>query len=45
MSPAPDMNDEAIILNPTTTTAIHNLISSSDELDHPQFTESQIDLG
>lgn len=45
MSPAPDMNDETIILNSTTNPNALNVISSSDELDHNQFYEEQIDLG
>jgi serine/threonine protein kinase len=45
MSPAPDMTDETIILNPPSNTGMLNVISSSDELDHNQFTEQQMDLG
>jgi hypothetical protein len=45
MSPAPDMTDETIILNSTSNTAVLNVISSSDELDHNQFNEQHMDLG
>jgi hypothetical protein len=45
MSPAPDMNDETIILNPPSNTSMLNVISSSDELDHNHFAEQQMDLG
>jgi hypothetical protein len=42
MSPAPDMTDDTIILP---TTGMLNVISSSDELDHNQYTEEHMDLG
>jgi hypothetical protein len=45
MSPAPDMTEETIILNPSANTTVLNIISSSDELDHHQFTEQQMGLG
>lgn len=45
MSPAPDMTDETIFLNSSTNTTVINVISSSDELDHNQFTEQHMDLG
>ena len=45
MSPAPDMSDEPILLNPSSTVSILNAISSSDELDHNQFNGEQMDLG
>ncbi len=45
MSPAPDMTDETIIFNPSSNAAVLNVISSSDELDHNQFNEQNMDLG
>jgi hypothetical protein len=45
MSPAPDMMDEDIILNPLPNTTVLNGISSSDELDHNQYNEQRMDLG
>ncbi|CAF0726237.1 unnamed protein product [Rotaria sordida] len=45
MSPAPDLSDETIILNPPLNTAVLNGISSSDELDHNPFNEPHMDLG
>ncbi|CAF2333350.1 unnamed protein product [Rotaria sp. Silwood2] len=45
MSPAPDFNDETIILNPPLNTVVLNGISSSDELDHNTFNEQHMDLG
>ena len=45
MSPAPDMMDEGIILNPPPNTMVLNVISSSDELDQNQYNEQHMDLG
>jgi hypothetical protein len=45
MSPAPDLTDEGIILNPLPNTTVLNVISSSDELDQNQFNEQRMDLG
>ena len=45
MSPAPDLSEENIILNPLPTTAVLAAISSSDELDHHAFDEHRMDLG
>ncbi|CAF1055426.1 unnamed protein product [Adineta steineri] len=45
MSPAPDLADETIIINPLPNTNTINAHSSSDELDHNQFNEQHMDLG
>ncbi|CAF3342997.1 unnamed protein product [Rotaria sp. Silwood1] len=45
MSPAPDLSDETIILNPPPNTVVRNGISSSDELDRNPFSEQHMDLG
>lgn len=44
MSPAPDLSDEGIILNPLSPNAVLSAISSSDELD-PHLSEKEMDLG
>ena len=45
MSPAPDLTEETIILNSLPSTAVLNVLSSSDELDNNQFNEERMDLG